>query len=413
VAAWFGIGDALDAFLIAFLVPSFVVNLISGSLSAAFLPTFIQIYKHRGTAAAQNILSNVIAWFIALCIFLSLIIFCLAPHILSVLCSGFSAPKINLTKLILYILIPVILLKGLSNIGAGVLNALESFAFPAAVQIFAPLSAIVLIIAAGHSIGIYALVIGTLLGFGLETIFVSMALIKRKFSIRPRIIWENPEMKVIFGQFFPVVTGALIMGSTEIVDKGMAAALSAGSVATLNYGNKIIAAALALATTGIGTAVLPYFSRMVADREWKDIRSTIRFYLTLILAIGIPTALLIFGVSEHIVQFVFQRGSFTLQDTVAVAPVQALFALQIPFYVASIVVVRLISSMRANHILMWGAAINLIVNIILNIVFIKLMGLKGIALSTSCVYLVSFVFLFFFAAKLISREERTGSDHEK
>ena len=152
---------------------------------------------------------------------------------------------------------------------------------------------------------------------------------------------------------------------------------------------------------------------MVADREWKDIRSTIKFYLKLILAIGIPTALLIFGVSENIIQIVFQRGSFTPQDTVAVAPVQALFALQIPFYVASIVVVRLISSMRANHILMWGAAINLIVNVILNIVFIKLMGLKGIALSTACVYLISFVFLFFFATKLISRGERTGSDYEK
>ena len=58
---------------------------------------------------------------------------------------------------------------------------------------------------------------------------------------------------------------------------------------------------------------------------------------------------------------------------------------------------------------MWGAAINLFVNIVLNIVFIHFLGLKGIALSTSCVYLVSFVFLFYFAHKLISREERLAS----
>jgi putative peptidoglycan lipid II flippase len=59
---------------------------------------------------------------------------------------------------------------------------------------------------------------------------------------------------------------------------------------------------------------------------------------------------------------------------------------------------------------MWGAALNLFVNIILNIVFIHFIGLKGIALSTSCVYLVSFVFLFYFANKLISREEGIASN---
>ena len=405
VAAWFGIGDALDAFLIAFLVPSFVVNVIGGALSAAFLPTFIQVNKQRGQAAAQNILSNVIGSFILLCIFLSFLILFLAPQILSVLCSGFSVEKYNLTQLILYCMIPIILLKGLSNIWAGVLNALESFALPAALQIFGPLAAVILIVSAGTSLGIYALVLGTLIGFGLEAVLVGTALIKRNFSIRPRILWSDPEMKLIFGQFLPVVAGAVIMGSTEVVDKGMAAALFSGSVAALNYGNKIIAAVLTLATTAIGTTVLPYFSKMVADREWKDIRSTIKFYLAIIFALGIPATILIFGISEIIVQIVFQRGSFTSHDTAMVAPVQALFALQIPFYVASILVVRLISSMRANHLLMWGAAINLFVNIVLNIAFINLIGLKGIALSTSCVYCVSFIFLFYFAHKQLMREE--------
>ena len=216
----------------------------------------------------------------------------------------------------------------------------------------------------------------------------------------------DPDMRIIIKQFLPVVAGTIIMGSTDIVDKGMAAALVPGSVASLNYGNKIIAAVLTLATTAIGTAVLPYFSRMVAEREWKDIRGTIKFYLSIIFALGIPAAFVIYGISETIVQIVFERGSFTSQDTAVVAPVQALFAFQIPFYVASIVVVRLISSLRANHILMWGTIINLAANIALNVIFINYMGLKGIALSTSCVYFISFIFLFYFANKLILQEER-------
>ncbi len=410
VAAWFGTGDALDAFLIALLVPTFAVNIIGGSLSASFVPTFIQVNQHQGLVAAQKILSNVIGWFLSLCFILSILIFILAPEYLPALCSGFSDEKLHLTKVILYLLIPIIFLKGLSNICAGVLNSLESFALPTALQILGPLSAILLIVTVGTSLGIYALVYGTLLGFGLETLLIGVAVIRNNFSLRPRILDSDPSMRVIIGQFLPVVAGTIIMGSTEIVDKGMAAALSPGSVASLNYGNKIIAAVLTLATTAIGTAVLPYFSRMVADREWKDIRSTIKFYLGIIFALGIPAALLIFGISETIIQAVFQRGSFTSQDTAVVSSVQAMFAFQIPFYVASIVVVRLISSLRANHILMWGAAINLFVNVILNIAFMHFIGLKGIALSTSCVYLISFVFLFYFANRLVSREERLAAD---
>jgi putative peptidoglycan lipid II flippase len=405
VAAWFGTGDALDAFLIALLVPTFAVNIIGGSLSASFVPTFIQVFKHQGSAAAQNILSNVIGWFILLCFSLSLLILVFAPQFLHALCSGFSIQKFDLTRLILYFLMPIILLKGLSNICSGVLNSLESFALPAALQIFGPLAAIILIGTAGASLGIYALVAGTLIGFGLEAALMGLTLIRRNFSLRPRIIRADPAMRTILAQFLPVVAGTIIMGSTEVIDKGMAAALAPGSVSSLNYGNKITAAVLTLATTALGTALLPYFSKMAVDREWKDIRSTIKLYIGLIFALGIPGACILFGISEAIVQLVFQRGSFTSQDTTVVASIQSLFALQIPFYVASIVVVRLISSLRANHILMWGAAINLVVNVTLNIVFIQFIGLKGIALSTSCVYLVSFVFLYYCTHNLIAREE--------
>ena len=406
VAAWFGTGDALDAFLIALLVPTFIVNVLAGSLSASFLPTFIRVYKNRGLAGAQKVLTGVITGFLFFGLILSVILIVFTPLYLPALCSGFSPEKLKLAQMILYALVPIILLKGLSTICAGVLNALDNFALAAILPILGPLSAIFFILTVGASLGIYALVIGTILGFGLEAFFIGGAIIKRKFSLRPRLIRFDPDLRIVIGQFLPMIAGSIIMGSTEIVDKGMAAALAPGSVAALNYGNKIIAAVMTLATTAIGTAVLPYFARMVAEKDWKNIRSTIKFYLSIIFVIGIPAAILIYAFSDSIVNIIFQRGSFTTDDTAIVSPVQAYFACQIPFYVGGIVVVRLISSLRANHILMWGAAINLVVNIGFNILFIHYLGLKGIALSTSFVYLISFLFLVYFANRQILQEER-------
>ena len=406
VAAWFGTGDVVDAFLIALLVPSFIVNVLAGSISASFLPTFIRVYRNRGVAGAQKVLTGVISGFLLFGLILSAILVVFTPLYLPALCSGFSPEKLRLAQMILYALVPIILLKGLSTICAGVLNALDNFALAAILPILGPLSAIFFILSGGASLGIYALVIGTILGFGLEAVLISGAIIKRKFSLRPRLIDFDPDLRIVLGQFLPMVAGSILMGSTDLVDKGMAANLAPGSVAALNYGNKIIAAVLTLATTAIGTAVLPYFTTMVSEKDWKNIRSILKSYLSLIFAVGISTVIIIYVFSDSIVTIIFQRGSFTAEDTAVVSAVQAYFAFQIPFYIGGIVVVRLISALRANHILMWGAAINLVVNIGFNILFIHYLGLKGIALSTSFVYLISFLFLVYFANRIIIQEER-------
>ena len=407
VAAWFGTGDAVDAFLIGLLVPSFVVNVLAGSISASFLPTFIHIHRSRGSADAQKVLIGAVTGFFIFGLILSIILIVFSPLYLPALCFGFSPEKLRLTQMILFALVPIILFKGFSTICAGVLNALDNFVQAAIFPIFGPLAAIFFIFTAGNSLGIYALVIGTILGFGLEAVFIGRAIIKRKFSLRPHLIRiDDPDLRIVIGQFLPMIVGSIIMGGTEIVDKAMAAALNPGSVAALNYGNKIIAAVMTLATTAIGTAALPYFARMVAEKDWKNIRRTIKYYLSIIFICGVPAAILILVFSDSIVNIVFQRGSFTTQDSAIVAPVQGYFACQIPFYVGGILVVRLISALRANHILMWGTAINLVVNIVFNIIFIHYFGLKGIALSTSLVYFISFLFLIYFANRLILREER-------
>ena len=66
-----------------------------------------------------------------------------------------------------------------------------------------------------------------------------------------------------------------------------------------------------------------------------------------------------------------------------------MFALQIPFYVVSMVVVRYISAVGRNVVLMIGAFGNVTINGVLNYWFMPLWGVTGIALSTVFVYIFS------------------------
>jgi putative peptidoglycan lipid II flippase len=180
----------------------------------------------------------------------------------------------------------------------------------------------------------------------------------------------------------------------------MAAMLKPGSVAALNYGSRLVNLGIGLIVTSIGVAVFPYFSGQVARKGWSDLLQTVHLYLWWILIIMIPVSLFIFTFSEPIIHLIFERGAFSPEDTRLVAQVQALFGLQIPLHVGGILLVRVISSLQMNHILIWASGINLLVKIVLNYLFMSWIGVAGIALSTSFMYLGSFTFVYYFVRKL-------------
>src|SRR6185312_13308527 len=55
VASAFGTGDELDAFLVAFLIPSFGVTVLASSFAPAFLPTYIRVLQKQGGEAAERL----------------------------------------------------------------------------------------------------------------------------------------------------------------------------------------------------------------------------------------------------------------------------------------------------------------------------------------------------------------------
>jgi putative peptidoglycan lipid II flippase len=341
-------------------------------------------------------------WSLGLLGITTIVMIVTAPLYLPLIASGFDPQKLDLTLHLLWAIAPFVLLSGILTIWSAVLNAGERFALAAIVPIVIPTISILFILGF-ESWGVFALVAGLLCGAVVQMVFLAVALNRQGISLLPKWYGFDANLRQVASQYAPIMTGAFLMCSTNLVDQSMAAMLEPGSVAALDYANRVIFLPLTLSTTALGTAVIPYFSKMVAEEDWINVRHTLMRYLRLIFAVTIPLMVFFIVGSELIVQLLFQRGSFTASDTRLVAQIQNFYALQIPFYVGALFVVRLINSMRINHFLAWGSALNLIVNIIGNYVFMIWMGVKGIALSTSLVYLVSFLFLVFFANRNLKK----------
>lgn len=396
VVAWkFGTSDELDAFLIALIVPSFIINLIASSFNAGLIPTYIQVREQEGKVAAQKLLSGVMVWSLGLLIITTMLMVSTAPLYLPKLASGFSAEKLNLTFRLLCLLSPIVIISGIQTTWGAVLNAGERFALAALSPMITPIISILFMVIF-YDWSIFALVSGFICGVALETVLLGIALHKQKISLLPRWYGFDPYLRQVAGQYLPMFAGSFLMGSSSLVDQSMAAMLTPGSVAALNYGNRIISMLINLSTYALSTAAIPYLSKMIAARDFAGIHDTVKRYIYLIFLATLPIVAGILIFSHDIARIAFQRGSFTSNDVNIVARIQSFFALQIPFYIAGILIVNFISAIRYNHILMWISALNLIVNVIGNYLFMHWLGISGIALSTSCVYIISFTILSLF-----------------
>src|SRR2546422_10123931 len=155
VARWFGRGDALDAFLIAFLLPSFLVNVVAGSLHLALIPTFIQVREREGREAAQRLFSSVTALGLGFLLGVSILLGLTAPYYLRLLGSGFGPAKLALTRDLTCLLLPMVVLGGLEGILVAILNSEERFALPAFLPVVSPLLAVLSFFAAGEGPAVF------------------------------------------------------------------------------------------------------------------------------------------------------------------------------------------------------------------------------------------------------------------
>ena len=174
VASAFGVGDELDAFLIAFIVPTFAINVIGGSMNSALIPVFIEVRENKGKESAQKLFSNILVMSSAFLICISVVLALLSPAILKTLGSSFSDEKLVLTEKLFLIILPIVLVNGLATTWSAILNAGERFGLVPIASLSIPVIIIITLLVGSIEMGVFALAVGTLAGFVLEATMIAI-----------------------------------------------------------------------------------------------------------------------------------------------------------------------------------------------------------------------------------------------
>jgi len=402
-ARYFGAGDQLDAFVIAFLLPAFFTDIVAGSFAASFVPAFIRVRSNQGDAASRLFAQTGLALVLGAMLAVTVLLAACGRWVLPLLGSGFSAEKLQITTSLFMALILWIPMSACIATWRAVLNAHNTFALAAAAPLTTPLATIAFLYTGAGRWNVYTLCWGTLAGVALETAILGWGVHRLGVPILPAWNGWTPEMSAIRGQYVPLLAGTMFGALCPLIDQAVAGSLGSGSVSALAYGTKFASVLAAISATAVATAVLPEFSRLVAKQDWSHLRHTVRVHAGVIALVALPGAALMIWLSGLMVRTFFEGGAFDASATRVVTSVQQFALLQVPFAILFVVAGRLAVAVSATPVMIRASLITLGATALGDLFFARVMGIAGIPLAGALAHAIALASLVYF---LYRREPR-------
>lgn len=313
-----------------------------------------------------------------------------------IIVTAYSVVAKQYDLLMMAILLPIPLVSSLSSLKVGILNASNRFRIAILGPFFGSLAAISFILLTPVNVYCFGLSFllfefGKMIGLYLFKDITSNGSPLRSDSGDRAIIWgiRNAKLQLV---------GSLVLALVYPVDVWFAATLDTGSITFVEYANKLWNI-VPLFFIGHITIVYASFSKTVAIRR-KSI--SVHKIAGRYLLFGIAVSLFLAFISNFIIRILFGFGKITIQQQSILANLLDSYLVGAGFYVGGLVYVRAMSAMGRTELLLAVACFGLLCNIIFDAFFIRIIGLNGIGLATSTVYLC----IFFLLAYLYEKNKR-------
>lgn len=387
-ASVFGVGQIMDAYTVALIVPTTISGILTTAVGAALIPVFVDYRENKSEAESMRLLwvATTMGALIALVVTMAMIAG--APLVVSVFARQMDAPTQTLAVILLRFLMPVLLLQVLVTLFGSVLNAYGRFAVPSLAPVTITLSIIAFLLFA-PSWGIYALGWGTIVGYSLNLLLLVVAYLRMGLRFHFDFSWRHPGIQRIAALSTPMLIGALLVNGNNLIDQFMASLLPPGSIASLSYAIKLVETPSGIFYTALSTALLPIFALQVARREFALLTTTFRQVVIFSAIILLPAGALLSSLSRPVVEIFYHHGNFSAQATDVVASAVMFLAPNIFFVTYGFINGRMFNALQDNRTLRNVAALSLVLNAALDYLLMQIWGVAGIAFSTTLTYLVA------------------------
>jgi putative peptidoglycan lipid II flippase len=215
-------------------------------------------------------------------------------------------------------------------------------------------------------------------------------------TLRPTFDLSHPVLPRIGRLMTPTLFGMAITQLNIFVDTILASLLPEGSVSYLYYADRIVEFPLGVFGIAIATAALPSMAAQAARQDLPGLKETLNFAIRLSCFAMVPASIGMLLLRAPIVRLFFERGDFGPDATIQTAWALGFFVIGLVSFAGVKIVAQAFYSLGDVRTPVRLAVATMLLNILLNLLFMRWLAHGGLALATSCSSTVNFLGLLFF-----------------
>ncbi|HZW02562.1 MAG TPA: murein biosynthesis integral membrane protein MurJ, partial [Anaerolineaceae bacterium] len=309
----YGTSLELDSFYAANRLAEALFNLVAGgALGSAFIPTFTALLTQERRTAAWRLASAIANLILVVLIGVALLATLFAPqvveHVLFLLNPAQDPIQQELTTNLLRVLLPTVVIFGLSGLVMGILNAHQVFLVPAIAPAMYSLGMILGVLVLPDSLGIFRLAWGALGGAVLHLLVQVPRLLRLGGRYTPTFGLHLPEVREVARLMGPRLIGVAVVQVNFIVNTIIALSLPDGSVSAITQGFTLMLMPQMAIAQAIAIAAMPTFSAQVARGRSDELRGSLAASLRMVLLLSFPAALGLILLRQPLVGLLYQDG---------------------------------------------------------------------------------------------------------
>ena len=258
----------------------------------------------------------------------------------------------------------------------GILNCFNIFGLPASTSVFLNISIILFSIGAVWKYfddPAVSLAVGVLVGGALQFLIQVPTLVRKGMNFKFGLSFWHPGIQDVARLMLPRFFGIGIGQINFFVDTyfATAARMPQGSLAALYVADRVMELLLGGYAIAVATAILPMMSHQAAAKDYVALKKTLTFSVRIVAFITIPAMLGLMILREPIIRVLFQHGQFMAASTRLTARALLYYAIALPGLATVKLIVPAFYSTKDTKTPVIVAAISMVINILLNILFLN------------------------------------------
>lgn len=378
IAYYFGIGTELDGYYLAQAIPTVVAGVVAGFLQSSLLTAYAGNLARGELDAASALLARMLASLAILAAASSVALSWLAPAVVSWIAPEATDAVRDAAVTSLRVLAFLLLLNALVDSLSLALNAHGAFAAAALAPTINAVVASVLLLAFPDW-GLSILIWGTLIGLGAQLALVVLAFRRHRI----RLAWKAAaDLKPAFRAGAAIVPGLIFANLSGLVPQIVAARLGDGAVATLSVAMRLHGAVTQVLAVALSTVLLPHFAHAVARGDYSSITAQLHRGFPIVALLALAALLWVGLVGEPFITFVFERGAFDRNASVAVAATWFWLTVGLLPAVWGLILAKVLQAMQLGAMISAIAAMGFALTLGLCVLLAWASGLTGVALAS-------------------------------